>query len=143
MKSRWRRFRALPRSSQAILVESTFTLALVRVALAFLPFRLVRKLTGAQDREGSGPATERSEAARIAWAVPIAARRFPVRMTCLVQAIAADAMLRRRGCHPSLRIGVAPASGAIEAHAWVECAGKVIVGEVENLARYSVLSAPR
>jgi hypothetical protein len=93
-----------------------------------------------------GPSTpeEREKADRVGWAVPVAARRFPVQMTCLVQALAADTLLRRRGCHPLLRIGVSGGkeSPTIEAHAWVECGGRVVVGDVGDLPRYAVLSSP-
>ena len=87
---------------------------------------------------------EREQADRVSWAVPAAARRFPVQMTCLVQALAADTLLRRRGCHPLLRIGVSGGAGAptIEAHAWVECGGRVVVGDVADLPRYAILSSP-
>ena len=83
---------------------------------------------------------------RIAWAVSAVARRLPSRTTCLVEALAAEAMLRRRGFAPTLRIGVRePGSDAtlLEAHAWVECAGSVVIGGRANLADYAVFSEPR
>lgn len=66
----------------------------------------------------------------IGWAVATAARRIPA-ATCLTQALAAQYLLRRRGLEADLRIGVARAAGEpLEAHAWVESRGQVVVGGV-------------
>ena len=82
---------------------------------------------------------------RIAWAVTAVARRLPGRITCLSEAIAAHTMLRHRGFRPELHFGVrehSHSSQPLDAHAWVECGGKIVVGELENLADYAVLTAP-
>jgi hypothetical protein len=53
-------------------------------------------------------------------------------------------MLHRRGYPADLRIGVygraTNAARPLEAHAWVECEGRVVVGKVQNLADYTVLT---
>ncbi len=63
------------------------------------------------------------------------------RATCLPQALAAEALLRRAGHPADLRIGVAKTGpGRLLAHAWVECRGRVIVGDLpERLADYAPL----
>ena len=51
------------------------------------------------------------------------ARRLPFHCTCLVQAVALTAMLRRRGLDADFRLGVRQAGigdSRITAHAWVE-----------------------
>ena len=73
------------------------------------------------------------------------AARFPS-ATCLVQALAADAILRRRGLACELRIGVRARDDStvpIEAHAWVECDGAVAIGAIENLSAFKVLTSQR
>jgi hypothetical protein len=80
----------------------------------------------------------------VRWAIAAVAARCPP-ATCLIQALAADAMLRRRGLPCELRIGVRPrGDGAVpvEAHAWVECAGAVAVGAIDGLSSFTVLHAP-
>jgi hypothetical protein len=72
-----------------------------------------------------------------------AADRLPFRTTCLVRALAADAMLRRRGHAPEIRFGVrTPETGAtgIEAHAWLDLSGAVVLGEVERRRGYLEMS---
>ena len=67
-------------------------------------------------------------------------------MTCLRQALVADAMLRRRDFPSRLRLGVQlhrrPSSTSLQSHAWVECDGAIVVGGLEDLADYAVLAAP-
>jgi hypothetical protein len=56
-----------------------------------------------------------------------------------VQATAAEVMLRRAGERPTLHLGVAPfGAQRIEAHAWLEWNGRVIVGD-RDLSRYSAM----
>jgi len=50
---------------------------------------------------------------------------------CLPRALAAQAMLRRRGIASRLCLGVAREDRSLSAHAWVEIGGQVIVGDVD------------
>lgn len=59
--------------------------------------------------------------------------------TCLVQALAAQALLSAGGQASNLCIGVAKEGrSSIEAHAWVEIEGEVIIGATEQ-GRYTRL----
>lgn len=60
------------------------------------------------------------EANWIAWAVATAAAKPWTKALCLPRALAAHAMLRRRGIASRLCIGVAREQGGLAAHAWVE-----------------------
>lgn len=67
--------------------------------------------------------------ARVLWAAGVAARWWPRRGTCLSHALTAQCLLRRNGCDASLRLGVRPRTcGRVDAHAWLERRGVVIVG---------------
>lgn len=76
-----------------------------------------------------GSRAERQAAQDVSWAVTRVAAYFPRSAMCLAQALAARAMLRRRGIGSVLHVGVA-ASGAdrFEAHAWLEAAGVEVSG---------------
>src|SRR5262245_39914548 len=89
------RFRALNAAARGAVVEASALLAIIAVGLKVLPFTTVRVLLNRYAKAIS-PAPE-AEAARLIWAVKTASRRAPVRATCLTEALAADAMLRRRG----------------------------------------------
>jgi hypothetical protein len=76
------------------------------------------------------------------WAVKAAGRAIPGCTNCLVQAIAAEAILVVAGHPCELRIGVAKGeSGEFLAHAWVEHEGKMLIGEFER-GRFSLLRPP-
>lgn len=75
------------------------------------------------------PAAPSSE--EICRAVDIAACFVPG-ATCLVKAQAGGAMLNRFGCAAEIKIGVWKKSSNLEAHAWVECDGLVVLGATEN-----------
>lgn len=111
-----------------------------------LPFPTVR---GYLDRLARKPEAHKDKvstlfdtvaAGRIVWAVSAMGRRVPG-TTCLVEALAAHCMLRRHGHRPALKIGVRRgAVVALDAHAWVECGGAVVIGRSAALTEYAVLS---
>lgn len=51
---------------------------------------------------------------------------------CLPRALAAQAMLRRRGIASKLCVGLARDGGILLAHAWVEIGRAVIIGEADR-----------
>jgi hypothetical protein len=67
------------------------------------------------------------EAGWIAWAIEC----LGANVLCLPRALAAHAMLRRRGIASRLCLGVARDGSALAAHAWVEVGADKIVGGVE------------
>lgn len=98
----------------------------------------MRRGASGQQESTHGPDVE-ARVQDVAWAVGVARRVVPA-ATCLVQALAADRMLRARGVVAELKIGVPPhASGEFEAHAWLEWEGRVVVGDREDLARFALL----
>jgi hypothetical protein len=77
---------------------------------------------------GGGQA-ERQTALDVSWAVTRVAAYFPLSAMCLAQALAARAMLRRRGIGSMMHVGVARSEAApFEAHAWLEAAGVEVTG---------------
>jgi hypothetical protein len=144
MPSAWRKVATLTGAERRLLAESVVLLGLTRIALWLLPFPQVRRaLDWYGGRDAAAP---RLSSSKIAWAVRAGARRLPS-MSCLVQSLTAHALLRKHAHHPKLRIGVRetgpPAARSLEAHAWVECEGRVVVGEIAELADYAMLGPRR
>jgi transglutaminase superfamily protein len=72
------------------------------------------------------------EANWIAWAVETAAVKPWINALCLPRALAAHAMLRRRGIASRLCLGIARKESGLAAHAWVEVGKqKINVGSTE------------
>jgi hypothetical protein len=67
----------------------------------------------------------------ISWAVENVGAKPWMNALCLPRALAAHAMLRRRGIVSRLCLGVARDRGALGAHAWVEIGNDKIVGGAE------------
>ena len=129
----------MTRQDRMLLAEAALLLLLFRAGLVVLPFAWLRRLF---DRPAPGP-HRAVDAERVAWAVRALTRRTPGPTTCLAQALTVRALLLRHGHAPLLRIGVRrPGTGAtLEAHAWVECDGHVVIGALPDLAEYAVLAA--
>jgi hypothetical protein len=68
------------------------------------------------------------EIAWISWAVENLGAKPGMNALCLPRALAAHAMLRRRGIASRLCLGVARDRSALSAHAWVEVGKEKIVG---------------
>jgi hypothetical protein len=109
---------------RAVLAGAIALLA-VRAARAFLSFpscerRLLRLESLMRARRRGRPRT----AASIPRVVGIAARRLPLRTTCLDRSRAARLLIAAAGEEARLRLGARRREdGGIEAHAWVECRG--------------------
>jgi hypothetical protein len=146
--TKWRRFRSLSSRDRRLVLEAALLLSIVRIGLRIFTFRRLRQLLSWYaphvDPADSQQATRASHPpGRVTWAVSAAARNRESPVTCLVKALATDTMLRRQGITSQLRFGVrSGGEGArpLTAHAWVECDGIVVFGEINELPTYSVLS---
>ena len=138
---RLRKFLQLPSAERRLLVKAALLLGAVRLGLWLLPFRTLRRVLTqlGQGFEGLYKLDQCSED-RLAWGVTKASRYVP-KATCLTQALATQVLLARRGQPALLRIGVVKGEeGRLEAHAWLESRGEVVIGGSE-LERYTQLTA--
>jgi hypothetical protein len=134
------------RADRWLVLEAAALVALVRAAFRLTSFAATRRLLERCAWRRSDPphaTAAAATAARVGAATRAAARRLPG-TTCLVEALTAETMLRRRGVESTLHIGVrAPAPATpLDAHAWLECAGLVVVGDAADLAQYRILTRP-
>lgn len=129
-------------SDYALLSKALVCVMAARLGLWLLPFRTLCAL---QERVGAYAArsepSNKQLVAKVGWAIASVSRFVP-RATCLAQALAAQTLLRRLSQPARMRIGVTKGErGNLEAHAWVESGGRVIVGQSENLSRYALLTS--
>ena len=67
--------------------------------------------------------------ARVTYAIPRMAERVPWRADCLIQAIAAQSWLQKKGVPTRICVGVPNnSSNEFEPHAWLSIGDKVILG---------------
>lgn len=137
-KSKLERARTVDWRERGLLVEAAAQLMAARVRIAILPFRTIARDLGTfvppadkriADCRASAPAERRGVAEKISWAVTRAAVHVPFRAVCLPQAMAAHAMLRRRGIESAVHFGARRGDEKpIDAHAWVDAAGVEVTG---------------
>jgi hypothetical protein len=112
----------------------------VRLGLWIVPFERIRRRVDRLAR----PRVNRKRdlpAEKLIRAVEITARFVPA-ASCLTQAMAGQILLRRADHPATLRIGVLRTSeGLLNAHAWIECDGKPVLGEIPTLVRFTPLPA--
>ena len=118
-----------------LVAAATAAMGIIRIGLWVLPFRLVHGAATRLARPSRSFATTTPAVERVVWAVVVGSRFVP-HATCLTQALTAHVLLRRRGRPAELRLGVAPNGGGLEAHAWVESGGRVIIGDAD-VRRYA------
>jgi hypothetical protein len=110
-------------------------MGIVRIALWVVPFRALKRIT--TSGRISRLRFSRFSEEQVAWAVRLATRYVP-RASCLTQALAAQNLLNWSGLESRLHIGVNREAG-FKAHAWIECAGRILVGGAAESAGYSAI----
>ena len=131
----WDRWRSLPFAQKRLLLEAFATLLVARVSLALLPVRWIFRwlerplrhpaVTGQRD----APHRPAGVVERIRWAVLTVARYGPLSFVCFPQALAAHAMLRRRGVGSVMHYGVRrSADRQMRAHTWLEVDNRMLLG---------------
>lgn len=131
-------WRALNWRERGLLALCALGLTGIHAALALLGYRRTRRTVEALSRRRTPrPASpdELAAAQRLARLAAIAGRHGAVEATCLRQSLLVYGALRSRGLEPRLHLGLKPADGPFQAHAWVELDGqRLLPGDAGHLA---------
>ena len=127
------RFLALSQIEKILLVKAVFFLLVVRIELWVLPFSTLQSLVNKLllSRSCSDVSIK-----QMIWSVEVASSYLPLMKTCLVKSIAAQILLTQYGYKPNLCIGVRKDEKMLDAHAWVEINGEVVIGQTDLLTDY-------
>jgi hypothetical protein len=117
--------------------EATLMLVLACVAARLLPPARIFAWASRPQRRSKRFAAD--QARWVAWSIDTMSAKPWIKASCLASALAAHAMLRRRGIASRLCLGVAHDEGAVAAHAWIELDRDVIVGAAEA-ARFTPIA---
>jgi Transglutaminase-like superfamily len=115
---------------RAYLREATVTLAIARLAVRSVPASRIFAWANRPLHRVNRFAVD--EVDWILWAVEHIGARPWMNALCLPSALAAHAMLRRRGIVSRLCLGVAREGRELAVHAWVEIGSDRIVGDTER-----------
>ena len=117
----------------AMTVEIAVMLCVAEAMIRLLPYRryapLVRRMAG----QGDAPL---QVARRVRRRLAVAVRCLPWQPLCLTRAIAARAVLGRRGHASVLSLGVDIGAVDLAAHAWLSAGGIIVTGR-DEMARYN------
>jgi hypothetical protein len=148
MLRRIRKFLALDWQHKKLFLQAYLVLGKVRFSLLRRPFKkLVAELNVSRDAVVQTPLESSARAAALAvgWAVRTAANFTPWESTCLVQVLAAQRLLQKRGIAGVFYLGATNTGAGDEApgflaHAWLKCNGEFITGESGH-RNYTVISS--
>lgn len=135
------KFLKLPFAEQRLWLTAYVLLLVVRMGLWLLPFPRLQTwlayFSAAHVRHKLKP----HYGNRMLHALAVLSAYVP-RATCLTQALAARTWLERRGYSTRMQIGVIKDdAGRLQAHAWLECGGNIVIGDSGDLSRYTLLPA--
>lgn len=140
MSSLVSKIRSLSWPERRLLCTSVALLVSCRLLLALSNLDRTRWIVTRLGRVSSPP-TRVEDPERITWAVRCADAYLPGSNTCLSTAVVGEALLAAHGYHATVRLGVADPRTEFRAHAWVERAGTVVIGDLPDLDRYRPLSS--
>ncbi len=129
-------------------LQVCYWLVRVKWGLSVRPFRTVTAMVSRSARKrprkaappahgGAGSPVGGFGPVEIGWWVERVARHLPGSYSCLPRALTAHLLCRRRGYEPVLRVGaLRDSAGELQAHAWLEFQGQIVIGDLPNLGDY-------
>jgi len=137
--SRLNKFVRLPSHEKILFIKAWILLGIISLGSSLLPFATLKKVLAVIGSLTARVDQELSED-QLVWAVGTASRYLP-KATCLAQALTLQLFLKQSGRKAYLYIGVNGGEGGhLNAHAWVESQGRILIGE-SDLSRYTRLLA--
>jgi hypothetical protein len=136
------KFIKLQRADKILFAEALLIVLSVALVLRFVPFRVFKaSLSKRLSGETKNAPADWSQINKIIRSVSFCSRFVPF-TTCLTSSLAAMLLLRRKGQHSVLRIGVTrDAEQKFKAHAWLETNGRIIIGRLTSHREYTVLDS--
>lgn len=124
---RFHKFFFLPSTDRWLLIKSFIFLWAIRLGFWILSFPKVHRMVLVKIQRSAYSPYKQPAIRQVPWAVTVASR-YVLKATCLTQALTVQILLAQMGIRSDLRIGIKKVTEILEAHAWVELEGKVIIG---------------
>ena len=129
----------LKKNDRRILLEAFILSGIFRLIVSFVPFKKYKKFIGKYNEVSSNEIESDSIYLidKISWAVNTIEKYTPWKSTCLVKAIVAQRLLKKRSIDSTLYLGLKKEKhGTMQAHAWVRC-GELIITGGENKEQFT------
>lgn len=138
-------FLKLKFKDKLLFLETLVLEGIARAVILIVPFNKIKKYIGIHKKETSFEIDNTScqIAMRVGWAVNHVSKNTPWESKCLVQALTAQRMLKRRKVSSTIYLGVKKNGGKMEAHAWLRCGQVYVTGginknEFTEVARFAL-----
>lgn len=115
-----------------LVLQIFFLTGLVRLLLLKMPFKKLQPYLGKVNEESSEDKTnqEYEVAKQVSQIVDLVSHHTLWESKCLVQAIVAQYLLKKKHISTTLYLGVCrDKSGELKAHAWLRCGQMIVTGE--------------
>jgi len=144
---RLKAFLKLKGTDRIMLLEAFVLTGMFRMIILVISFRKYKKHMGVYNRETSFQMAENNYIVirKVSWAVATVSRYTPWESKCLVQALTAQTMLKRRKIDSTLYLGVSKDEGnRMIAHAWLRSGNLYVTGgegnrEFVKVARFAAV----
>jgi hypothetical protein len=117
--------------SKKLLVEAVVYSALARLVISTVPFKKYKNYIGKYNEETPYEIENEKYVVikKIAWAIRVVCTRTPWECKCLVQALAAQRMLKKRNIKSTIYLGLKKdQKDNLNAHAWLRCGQEFVTG---------------
>jgi transglutaminase superfamily protein len=129
LTAKLRKARQLSASDWRMLLGAAGWFVIVEFGLRLLALKtLLAVLDGRRRSRAKGIEAPPPSPDRASYCVELASRVYPFEATCLKKALVLFALLKRRGVEVRLVIGATKTDRKLDAHAWLEHQGRVIIG---------------
>lgn len=132
----------MDRGNRQRFIEAYIYTGIARMLILFMPFNKLKNRMGNLKKESHSEVDLASYriARDISWAVTNASRHTPWESKCLVQALTAQRMMRKKGISTTIYLGVRKdGKNEIIAHAWIRCGSYYLTGG-EFREQYAVVA---
>lgn len=138
------RFIQIAPQDRNLFLKTYVLLTFVRLGLVWRSFNrlrsLLERISSPKQPAVTDPLSQRQLVARVQWAVNACCKFMPGSVKCLARALTMKTLLDQHGCPAKLMIGVDKNSAdQLEAHAWIEYEGHVVMGQLSDLSRFKPL----
>jgi hypothetical protein len=140
LRSKLKTLLQMPQGDRQLIAFTFLLLIGIRIGLWLLPFQtLLQRLNQVSRKAAQFPSPSPLSIASIQWSVNTISRYFAPGSRCLARALTVKVLLDWQNQPNDLRIGVAKGEAGLEAHAWVEVQGQIVIGYLSDLTRYTLL----
>jgi Transglutaminase-like superfamily len=138
------RFIHLGSQERNLFLKAYVLLTIVRLGLLLKSFnrlcKLLEQISLRYQTASGDPLSQRQLIVRVQWAINACCKFMPGSVKCLARALTMKTLLEQQSCPSKLIIGVDKNQAQqLEAHAWVEYEGHVIIGQLDDLPRFKPL----